>query len=150
MNSTETLSGTIDRILFHNEENGFAVFVLQINSKTNLRQGSGGQADATVRGYVPSIHAGEQVTLKGAWVTHPKFGRQFEAQQCTAHVPTSLIGLKKYLGSGLIKGIGPVYAEKLVNYFGQDVLEIIDKDPERLKEVPGIGKGRVEKIVTAC
>ena len=135
----ETLSGTIDRILFHNEENGFAVFVLQINSKT----------DATIRGYVPSIHAGEQVTLKGAWVTHPKFGRQFEAQQCTAHVPTSLIGLKKYLGSGLIKGIGPVYAEKLVNYFGQDVLEIIDKDPERLKEVPGIGKGRVEKIVTA-
>lgn len=133
------LSGTIERVIFHNTENGFAVFVLQIN-KTH---------STTVKGFLPSIHEGEQIQVRGTWIMHPKFGKQFDAKECTAQVPTSIIGLKKYLASGLIKGIGPVYAEKLVAAFGAMVLEVIDKEPHRLNAVPGIGPKRVESIVSA-
>jgi exodeoxyribonuclease V alpha subunit len=95
------------------------------------------------------LHSGEMVTVEGTWVSHPKFGRQFEAQQCTAHAPTSLVGLKKYLSSGLVKGIGPVYAEKLVDHFGTDVLTIIDAHPEKLHSVPGIGTKRAATIIAS-
>ena len=139
MPTTETLTGYIDRLLFHNQENGFVVFVLQLKNKQTT----------TVKGFMPSLHPGEQVSVQGSWVMHPKFGKQFEAQQCTTHVPTTIIGLKKYLSSGLIKGIGPVYGEKLVTYFGDQVLEIIDKQPDRLQEIDGIGPKRVEKIIEA-
>ncbi|HRN78561.1 MAG TPA: ATP-dependent RecD-like DNA helicase [Candidatus Dependentiae bacterium] len=135
----EQLSGTVDRLFFHNAENGFTVFVLQLDKKR----------ETIVKGYLPNIQPGQHVRVSGTWITHPKFGRQFDAQQCHAQTPTSLIGLKKYLGSGLIKGIGPTYAEKLVNYFGQDVLTIIDQHPQRLHEVPGIGPKRVDTIITA-
>jgi exodeoxyribonuclease V alpha subunit len=139
MSHSEELNGTVERIVFQSSENGFTVFILQVNKTTTV----------TVKGYVSAIHPGEQVSLQGNWVTHSKFGKQFEAQQCTAHVPTSIVGLKKYLSSGMIKGIGPVYGEKLVNFFGKNVLEVIDKEPERLKNVPGIGKKRIETIITA-
>ena len=139
MNQTETLSGTVEKLLFQNSENGFTVFVLQFNKTSST----------IVKGYILAITPGQQVTIQGAWIVHPKFGKQFEAQQCTSLVPTSIIGLKKYLSSGLIKGIGPVYGEKLVNYFGAEVLEIIDKQPERLHEVPGIGPKRIQTIVAA-
>ena len=139
INETNKLTGTVERLLFKSTDTGFSVFVLQLNKNQT----------ATVRGYLADINPGEQVSVIGSWVSHPKFGRQFEAQQCTAHAPTSIIGLKKYLGSGLIKGIGPVYAEKLVDYFGSTVLEIIDQTPERLHEVGGIGKKRVEQIIHA-
>ena len=95
------LTGTIDRLLFNNEENGFAVFVLQVNAATQI----------VVSGAMAQIHPGEQVSVSGIWVMHPKFGKQFEAKSCRIDTPTSIVGLKKYLGSGLIKGIGPAYAE---------------------------------------
>jgi len=139
MHETETITGYIDRLLFYNEENGFVVFILQLSNKQTT----------TVKGLMPPIHPGEQVSVQGSWVMHPKFGKQFEAKQCTKQVPTTIIGLKKYLGSGLIKGIGPVYGEKLVAYFGEKVLEIIDKQPDRLQEIDGIGPKRVEKIIEA-
>lgn len=135
----EELTGTVERFLYQNDENGFCVFLLNINRKEST----------TVRGYAPSIQAGQNVTLKGAWVVHPKFGKQFEASECSICLPTSITGLKKYLSSGMIKGIGKVYGEKLVDYFGTDVLKIIDKAPERLKEVPGIGEKRIDTIITA-
>ena len=138
MNDIEIITGTVDRFLFQSEENGFSVFLLAQGSKA-----------VTVKGYLPHIQAGQEVQLKGSWVFHAKFGKQFEAQQCTSIVPTTVVGLKKYLGSGLIKGIGPVYAEKLVNYFGSTILDIIDATPERLTEVDGIGTKRIEQIVTA-
>src|ERR1700722_16546646 len=103
MENQDTLLGVVERILFHNADNGFAVFVLEI--KQNDR--------ATVRGYLNNIQPGTQVHMTGSWVMHPKFGKQFEAQSCTAELPTNALGLKKYLGSGLIKGIGPVTADKL-------------------------------------
>lgn len=134
-----TLTGTIDRIFFKSEENGFSVFVLNIGNKQEV----------IVRGTMATLNAGEVIEVEGTWVTHPKFGKQIQATRCTLHQPTSILGLKKYLGSGLIKGIGPAYAERLVNYFGKTVLEIIDKYPERLTEVPGIGQKRIEIITTA-
>lgn len=134
----DELTGIIDRFLFQNPDNGFSVFILQLPKES-----------VTAKGCLLSINAGQQVTIKGSWVNHPKFGKQFEATSCTATLPTSTVGLKKYLGSGLIKGIGPAYAEKMVNHFGSTILEIIDKEPDRLTEVPGIGGARVQKIITA-
>ncbi|MCL4229154.1 ATP-dependent RecD-like DNA helicase [Candidatus Dependentiae bacterium] len=135
----EELTGTIDRLLYQNQENGYTVLVLQ----------SRGTSTVTVCGYLPSIQAGQHVTLRGAWVMHSKFGKQFEAKQCTATLPNSILGLKKYLGSGLIKGIGPIYAEKLVDRFGTDVLDVIENDPAQLLRVDGIGPKRVEVITKA-
>jgi len=139
MISTEQIIGTIERFLFQSDENGFAVFILLTHNKKMI----------TVRGYVPGINVGQQVSLHGNWDMHPKFGKQFNATECSAQIPTTILGLKKYLGSGLIKGIGPKYAEKLVDHFGESVLEVIDKEPWRLKEVHGIAAGRVDKITVA-
>jgi exodeoxyribonuclease V alpha subunit len=136
--SHEQITGVVERILFQNSQNGYTVCIVQHPREA-----------ITVTGSLPAIHSGAQVTLKGTWIVHPKFGKQFEATSCVLQVPTSLVGLKKYLGSGLIKGIGKVYAEKMVNHFGEKVLEIIDKEPDRLKEIDGLGEGRIEKIVTA-
>lgn len=139
MQNEQELTGIVERIVFHNNENGFTIFILQTSRAK----------DATIKGYAPTLHAGEQVTVRGTWISHPKFGKQFEAQSCKIALPTSVQGVKKYLASGMIKGIGPVYAEKLVKVFGADVLEIIDKQPYRLHEVPGIGPKRVDRIITA-
>lgn len=139
MNAHDELIGNVDRIIFHNEQNGFMIFVIALPK----------QKMVTVTGYVPAIQAGQEVHLKGAWIMHPKFGRQFEAQSCSSKLPTGIVGLRKYLGSGMIKGIGKTYAEKLVNHFGEKILDIIDKHPERLSEVPGIGAKRVEQIAVA-
>ncbi|MCX5922712.1 MAG: ATP-dependent RecD-like DNA helicase [Candidatus Dependentiae bacterium] len=138
-NPTENITGTVERIVFQSPENGFAVFVVQINKNNST----------LVRGYLNSIQPGEQVNMQGAWVMHPKFGKQFEASSCTTSAPTNVVGLKKYLGSGMIKGIGPSYAEKLVNYFGTEVLDVIDKHPQRLREVDGIGEKRLDVITKA-
>lgn len=135
----EVLQGVVDRVIYQNQENGFAVFIVQLNAKNSV----------TVKGCVPTITAGEQVLVRGVWNMHQKFGKQFDVQSCEKQAPTSILGLKKYLGSGLIKGIGPVYGDKLVAAFGEKVLEIIDKHPERLMSVPGIGAKRVEKIIMA-
>jgi len=139
MLETEILQGIVDRVIYQNQENGFAVFVVQVSAKNSV----------TVKGHVPTINAGEQVVLSGVWNMHQKFGKQFDARSCEKQAPTSILGLKKYLGSGLIKGIGPVYGDKLVAAFGEKVLEVIDKYPERLACVPGIGAKRIEKIITA-
>src|SRR5579863_7866801 len=139
MAEIESLQGIVDRVIFQNQENGFAVFVVQLNAKDSI----------TVKGSVPTITAGEHVVVRGVWNMHQKFGKQFDAQSCEKQAPTSILGLKKYLGSGLIKGIGPVYGDKLVAAFGEKVLEVIDQYPERLMSVPGIGAKRVEKIITA-
>ncbi len=135
----EIISGTVDRFLYQGPDNGFSVFVLQTFTQTSI----------TVTGYVPNVQVGQEVKLSGSWSFHVKFGKQFQAQQCISTLPTTLVGLKKYLGSGLIKGIGRSYADKLVNYFGADILTIIDTNPSRLKEVGGIGDKRIEMIIEA-
>ncbi|MFA6066757.1 MAG: ATP-dependent RecD-like DNA helicase [Candidatus Babeliaceae bacterium] len=138
MEQEEIIIGTVERFLFQSHDNGFAVFILASKNLSCMAKGS-----------VPGLSAGQEVELKGYWEHHARFGKQFIIQACINKVPTSITGLKKYLGSGLIKGIGPAYAEKLVNHFGQSVLTIIDTQPNRLHEVPGIGAKRIETIVTA-
>ena len=139
MHHSEELNGTVERIIFHNEENGFTIFVLATSrSQTSL-----------IKGHAPTLHAGEQVTVQGAWVMHPKFGKQFQAESCKVSLPTTLLGIEKYLASGMIKGIGPVYAKKLIKKFGEKVLDIIDQHPYRLHEVAGIGPKRVDRIIAA-
>ncbi len=136
MYDADCLSGTINRFLFQDLESGYAVFVLELpHEKT-----------ATVKGKLPPLQAGQEVELTGKWILDPKYGRQFEASSCKGSLPTSVTGLKRFLGSGLIKGIGKVYADKLVNYFGLKTLEIIDKQPERLSEVSGLATKRIETI----
>jgi exodeoxyribonuclease V alpha subunit len=136
MNEIDSIRGTIHKFLFQDVDSGYVVFVLELSS-TNT---------TTVKGKLPPLQAGQEVELDGRWILDPKYGRQFEAQSCKGSLPTSVTGLKRFLGSGLIKGIGKVYADKLVNYFGEKVLTVIDQQPERLKEVGGIGQKRIETI----
>lgn len=137
MEQKDHLNGTIDKIVYHNTENGFTIFTLSIKANEKI----------TVKGYLPHLNPGELVHIQGSWIIHPKFGKQFQAEQCSSKVPDSIVGLTKYLASGLIKGIGPVYAQKLVDAFGTQVLTIIDTQPEKLALVPGIGQKRIEAIM---
>ena len=139
MSKQENLQGTVEKVVYRSDENGFTVLKLQVNSKKTV----------TVTGYIPDLHAGEYVALEGAWGFHQKFGRQFVAQSSKSELPSSALGIKKYLGSGLIKGIGPKFAERLVNHFKEKTLEIIDKEPDRLYEVSGVGEKRVQMITVA-
>ncbi len=135
----EELSGIVDRVIFSNEENGFSVFLLTLSGKEAI----------TASGITPKLQPGQRIALFGSWTLHPKFGKQFNVNKCSLSLPTSIEGLKKYLGSGLIKGIGKVYAEKLVNYFKTEILTIIENEPHKLREVPGIGEKKVESIIQA-
>jgi exodeoxyribonuclease V alpha subunit len=136
--STETLAGLVERVTFHNEETGFCV----------LRVKARGQRDlVTVIGHAASISAGEWVQISGAWVNDRTHGLQLKASFLRATPPTTLEGIEKYLGSGMIRGIGPFYARKLVRAFGEAVFERIEQCPDRLHEVAGIGPKRAQRIV---
>ena len=132
----DQLTGIIDRFLFQNTETGFAIFILQSKK----------QDDTTVTGTFANIQVGQEIHLEGVWNFHAKFGKQFLASTYTTSLPTSIMGIKKYLGSGFIKGIGKVYAEKIVEKFGENTLQIIDETPDKLFEVSGVGQKRVEQI----
>ncbi|HSW72889.1 MAG TPA: ATP-dependent RecD-like DNA helicase, partial [Chlamydiales bacterium] len=133
----EEVEGYIDAIIFMQEENGFTVARLREKSKDFL---------TTVVGVMPSIQAGETVKCKGEWKFHPQFGKQFEVKEYVSETPSDLIGIQKYLESGLVKGVGPVYAQRIVEKFKEETLNIIDHFPHRLREVQGIGEKRLEQI----
>ena len=136
--ATEALAGLVERVTFHNEENGFCV--LQVKAR--------GQRDlVTVLGHAAMISAGEFVQASGAWVNDRTHGVQFRASFLKAMPPTTVEGIEKYLGSGMIRGIGPVYAKKLVRAFGEAVFDVIAQEPGRLREVTGIGPKRADRIV---
>lgn len=138
--SPETLAGQVERVTFFNEETGFAV----------LRVKAAGQRDlVTVTGSAPSASAGEFVTAEGRWVNDRNHGRQFEASSLRTAPPSSPEGIERYLGSGLVRGVGPVLAAKLVGHFGAAVLDVIDQRSARLQEVDGIGPKRRERIKAA-
>ena len=134
---SETLSGLVERVTYHNSDNGFCV--LRVNVK-------GHKDFVTLVGNLSMISAGEYIEASGSWIHDRQHGSQFKSQFLKATAPTSLEGIEKYLGSGMIKGIGPVYAKKLVNAFGIDVFQIIEETPGRLREVTGVGPGRAQKI----
>ncbi|MBD2652044.1 ATP-dependent RecD-like DNA helicase [Synechocystis sp. FACHB-383] len=134
---TEYLTGVIERITFHAEETGYTVARLQIPRTKEL---------TTVVGNFAHIQAGQTLKLQGIWKEHPKYGSQFQVSQYHETKPATLTGIEKYLGSGLIKGVGPVTAKRIVAHFGLETLEIIEEKSDRLIEVPGIGKKRVRMI----
>ena len=136
----EDISGAIERVTYFNEENGFAVLQVQVPGRRDL---------STVVGTLPSVCAGEWVNGQGNWVRDRERGLQFRATMLIATPPTTLEGIEKYLGSGMVKGIGPVYAKKLVHKFGAKVLEVIEKTSGRLEEVEGIGPKRRLRIKEA-
>src|SRR5512132_4336876 len=136
----ENLAGLVERVTFHNEDNGFCV----------LRVKARGQRDLiTVVGHAAAIGAGEFVQASGRWVNDRTHGVQFRADFLRAALPTTAEGIEKYLASGMIKGIGPIYARKLVKTFHEQVFDAIEQTPERLREIDGIGPKRAENIVAA-
>jgi exodeoxyribonuclease V alpha subunit len=137
---TEVLAGSIERVTFHSAESGFCVLRIKARGHRDL---------VTVVGHAAEISAGEWVTVSGTWVNSREHGQQFKAAFLKASAPTTAEGIEKYLGSGMIRGIGPIYASKLVAVFGVEVFEVIEQAPERLREVPGIGQVRAGRIATA-
>jgi exodeoxyribonuclease V alpha subunit len=150
MNSDQ-ISGSVERITYYNEENGYSVIRLKPDSRGMLpfKYASGRDELITVVGNLPEVQPGEWLKLIGQWSSHAKHGRQFNAQFCEQSLPATTEGIKRYLGSGLIRGVGPVMAERIVNKFGADTLEVIEHDPKRLREVLGIGGKRVDQITKA-
>ena len=136
----EVLAGLVERVTYHNAENGFCV----------LRARARGHRDVvTVVGHAATISAGEWITASGEWVNDRTHGQQFKARFLRTSPPTSAEGIEKYLSSGMIRGVGPIYAKKLVRAFGEKVFDIIETTPDRLREVDGIGPVRAASILAA-
>lgn len=133
----ERIAGLVERVTYHNAQNGFCVLRLKVKGEREL---------VTLIGHTPTVTPGEYASASGQWVTDREHGRQFKAQFVTISPPTTLTGIERYLGSGMVKGIGPVYAGKLVKAFGAAVFDIIEQSPERLRDIPGIGEVRAQKI----
>ena len=133
----EKIKCTIERITFQNPENGYSV--LQASIK-------GFREEQTIVGTFHEATVGAVLTVEGDWRVDKRYGRQFAAESWTEEMPADIIGIEKYLGSGLVKGIGPKFAKLIVSHFGLETFEVIDTDIDRLLDVPGIGKGRVAKI----
>jgi exodeoxyribonuclease V alpha subunit len=135
----DRLAGLVERVTFHNEQNGFCVLRLKVKGEREL---------ITLIGHAPVVSPGEYASASGNWVTDREHGRQFRAVFVKISPPTTLTGIERYLGSGMVKGIGPVYAGKLVKAFGAAVFDVIEQSPERLREIPGIGEIRARKITS--
>lgn len=131
----EQLEAVIEETIFRNEENGYSVV-----------QAKAGRESVTVVGTLPALAPGEQVLLSGGWTAHPQYGKQWKATACEIRKPTSLLGIERYLGSGLIRGVGPSTARLLVQEFGKNTLDVLSEHPERLTEVPGIGPKRAAQL----
>ncbi len=130
----------VERITFINEDNGFCVIKVKAKGFNDL---------VTIIGTMVSVNAGSILSLKGEWKNDSKFGRQFAAYEWEESLPATTYGMEKYLGSGMIKGIGPIFAKRIVQQFGADTLNIIEAETDRLTEVPGIGKKRIQMIKSA-
>lgn len=131
------LNGQIERITYTNEENGFTIARVRVYGRRDL---------VTVVGNLLSPMPGEIIKMRGEWANHPKYGEQFKIVHCETAVPASVYGIQRYLGSGLIKGIGPVMAKRIVKKFSEQTLDIIEHEIEKLAEIDGIGKKRIEMI----
>ena len=136
----ELLAGLVERVTYQNAENGFCVIRVKARGHREL---------ITVVGHAAAISAGEWITAAGDWVNDRTHGQQFKARFLKTSAPTSVEGIEKYLASGMIRGIGPVYAKKLLRTFGEKVFDVIEAEPDRLREVDGIGPVRASRIVAA-
>ena len=136
----EDLSGSVERVTFHNPESGFSVLRVNVKGRRDL---------VTVVGTIPHVNPGEWIDARGTWTIDPKYGQQLKAENLHSSPPNTIQGMEKYLASGLVKGIGTEMAGRLIEAFGKDTFRVIEKTPERLTEVDGIGPMRREKIVAA-
>ena len=127
----------VERITYQNEQNGYSVLKCRARGYQDL---------VTVVGNMPEVHVGSVLTLGGSWRVDSKYGRQFSVESFEETLPATVYGIEKYLGSGLVKGIGPKFASRIVRTFGADTLNVIEEEPDRLLDVPGIGRVRVERI----
>ena len=143
----DKLSGSVERITYYNAENGYCV--LRLRPDRGKGPGINREGLATVVGNLPELSAGEHLNLRGQWINHPKHGLQFQSEVCEQTLPATVAGIRRYMGSGLIKGIGPRLAERIVGRFGVDTLEVIENQPERLQEVADIGPKRSRMIAAA-
>lgn len=134
------LDGVLERITYANEETGYTVARVDTGHSDDL---------VTVVGSLLGAHPGESLRLEGRWGSHPQYGRQFHVENYTTVLPATVQGVRRYLGSGLIKGIGPRMAERIVDHFGSDALEVIEETPDRLVEVPNLGPKRSRMIAEA-
>ena len=138
--ASEVLAGLVERVTFHNADTGFCVIRVKARGHRDL---------VTVVGHAATISPGEWITASGEWVNDHTHGQQFRARFMLASLPTSIDGIEKYLASGMIRGIGPVYARKMIKAFGEKVFDIIEAEPDRLREVTGIGPVRAKRITAA-
>lgn len=147
----DTLIGCIERVTFYNPENGYSVLRLRPERSTLPSGGRALNSDGlvTVTGNLPEISPGQYLRLNGSWINHPKHGQQFQVEICELTMPATLAGIRRYLGSGLIKGIGPRLADRIVAHFGKNILGVIENQPERLREVADIGAKRAHIIAVA-
>lgn len=136
----ETLEGVVERITYASAEDGYTVARVAV---------AGRPAPITVVGAMPGLHPGQALRLTGEWTRHARFGEQFRVSAWEVLTPATRVGIERYLGSGLIKGVGPVTARRLVERFGEETLRVIEQEPERLREVSGVGPDRVARIRTA-
>ena len=136
----ERLSGSLERVTFHSEESGFCVLRTKVKGRRDL---------VTVIGSAASITPGEYIECIGTWQNDRIHGLQFKANQLKTVPPSTLEGIEKYLGSGMVKGIGPHFAKVLVKAFRENVFTVTESEPERLLNLPGIGRKRMEKVTTA-
>ncbi len=137
---SEQLRGIVERVTYYNEETGYSVIRLDVPGQRDL---------VTVVGNLPEVQPGESLRLEGTWTTHQQYGRQFKVERCEQVLPATVEGIKKYLGSGLVKGVGPVTATRIVQRFGADTLRVLDEEPRRLREALGVGKKRAAAIAKA-
>ena len=135
---TAQLRGTVERLVFSSPDTHYVVARLRPKDTADL---------VTITGRLPELKEGEEVWLEGRWRTHKRYGRQFEVERYRIEVPTTTVGIERYLASGLVHGIGPELAHRLVQHFGEHTLDIIEAHPERLLEVEGIGPKRQKQIV---
>ncbi len=136
----EVLAGSLERVTFHNPENGFCVLRIRARGHRDL---------VSLIGHAAAVAPGEWMTASGEWVNDRTHGQQFQAHIIRTAEPSSVDGIEKYMGSGMIRGIGPVYARKLVQAFGDKVFDVIEAEPERLRAVTGIGKVRAQRLTDA-
>lgn len=135
----DRLSGLVERVTFHSDANGYCVLRLKVKGEQDL---------VTLVGYAPAVTPGEYASASGNWVMDREYGRQFHAKFLKIYAPTTVQGIEKYLGSGMVKGIGPFCAKTLVSAFGTEVFNVIEQTPEKLKGLRGIGPKRIQKITS--
>jgi exodeoxyribonuclease V alpha subunit len=143
----DMLRGVIERITYHNEENGYTV--AKLSPEFAHRTSAAAEREIAITGNMVGVHVGESVELTGRWTVHPEYGKQFAVELMKQVLPATIAGMEKYLGSGLIRGVGPKTAKRIVAYFGVETLNVIEQTPERLTEVPGVGHHRTKVIQKA-